>query len=117
MFPLMKVLNRALLIAGVLVALTPCGFCHQAMGSTATACSMKSMSGQMDCCHKSKPVSPLCKVMDQSSMVSAGHSLAPAPVVVVHPFVVPSFVPAGVPFHPSTPIDTSPFRAPLSLRI
>src|SRR5581483_8143316 len=77
-----KTLSRVLLIAGVLVALTPCGICHQGMGQGSTACSMKHMSGKMDCCHKSKPASPLCKVMDQSSTVTAVKSLDAAQVQV-----------------------------------
>jgi hypothetical protein len=112
-----KTLSRVLLIAGVLVALTPCGICHQGMGQGSTACSMKHMSGKMDCCHKSKPASPLCKVMDQSSTVSAAKNISAVPAQVHAPVAAPVLVFIGASVKPFVVLDTSPFRAPLSLRI
>ena len=117
MFKPFSILSRIALIAGVLVALTPCGICHQGMSQGSTACSMKHMSGKMDCCHKNKPVSPLCKVMDQSSTVTAAKSLAAAPVQVHALITAPALVFIGATVKPSVVLDTSPFRAPLSLRI
>ena len=80
-------LNRLVLVAGVLVALTPCGFCHastQVSSSKMKACAMGSMGG-MKCCHssKAKSQSPLCKTMNQSSVVSTLHgpNLAAVPVI------------------------------------
>jgi len=75
----LSLLYRMLLIAGVLVALTPCGLCQKGMSASTQACAMAHMSGKMDCCHKAKSSSPLCKVMDQSSVsVSPAHLDAPA---------------------------------------
>ena len=68
-----------LLIAGVLVALTPCGLCQKGMDKPSQACSMTHMSGKMDCCHKAKSTNPFCKVMDQSSLVAPSvHAAVPA---------------------------------------
>lgn len=116
MFKILVVLNRMLLVAGVLVALTPCGVCHKDMGP-ASACSMKHMTGKMDCCHKSKPASPLCKIMDQSSTVSVAKHVAPVSTVAVHFFAAPVLVALRTVSVPSFQLDTSPFRAPLALRI
>ena len=117
MFKFLAALNRMVLVAGVLVALTPCGVCHKDMAQASSACAMKHMSGKMDCCHKNKPVSPMCKIMDQSSTVSAADHSAPVPAKVVHPVVVPVLAFASAAASPSVVLDTSPFRAPLALRI
>ena len=114
---MISLISRTALILGVLVALTPCGVCHGNMERSSSTCSMKHMSGKMDCCHKNKPVSPLCKVMDQSSTVSVAKNLATGPVVVAQPFVFPTLLVVGTIHSSSVVLDTSPFRAPLSLRI
>jgi len=110
-------LSRITLILGVLVALTPCGICHGAMDKASPTCSMKSMSGKMACCHKGKSSNPLCKVMDQSSTIAVSHGLAVAHASVVS-FASPlAATPSEVSLSTSAVFDTSPFRAPLSLRI
>jgi hypothetical protein len=113
----LSILNRMALIAGVLIALTPCGICHPGMGQGPSTCSMKTMSGKKDCCHKEKHSSPLCKVMDQSSTVAAAKSLDAAPAQVSAPIAAPVLAFIGASVLPSVVLDTSPFRAPLSLRI
>jgi hypothetical protein len=112
-----QILNRIALILGVLVALTPCGICHGAMDKSSKTCSMTSMPKGMDCCHKGKQANPLCKIMDQSSTAAAPQILVSAPVLVVS-FVSP--LPTSmerVSFPHLFQLDTSPFQAPLSLRI
>ncbi len=63
-----------MLILGVLVALTPCNACQkgEAQGSQTVACHMSSAAHGMGCCHGKKSPSPLCKVMDQSSLKASG---------------------------------------------
>ncbi|HEY5038381.1 MAG TPA: hypothetical protein VIJ93_04835 [bacterium] len=96
-----SLLNRIALILGLLVALTPCGFCNASSMSQMKACSMEHMDG-MKCCHSKKSQSPLCKVMDQSSVASVSHGsgFVAVPVVSVSPanvflsvraFVSPAF--------------------------
>src|SRR5258708_3301383 len=99
-------LSRITLMLGVLVALTPCGICRGSMEKASQACSMTHLSGKMDCCHKGKQSSPLCKVMDQSSTVSVLHGLetVSAPVVsFVSPLVATL---TRVCFLSSTAVDT-----------
>lgn len=115
MFKFFSTLSRMVLIAGVLVALTPCGVCHRV--EAAKACSMKSMSGKMNCCHKGQQPSPLCKAMDQSTTVESAKALDAVPAPSLVPVVAPAFLVAAVVVSPAVAVDTSPFRAPLSLRI
>ena len=108
------VLKQIFLILGVIVALTPCGFCHesaQAGGSQMKPCEMGSMSG-MKCCQssKSKPQSPLCKTMNQSSEAPAVHGLGLVAMPVISPtsanvfFLVEAFIsPAFSSFSASPP--------------
>lgn len=113
-----QILSRAMLILGVLVALTPCGLCQGAMEKPSSACSMKSMAGKMDCCnHKSKSSSPLCKVMNQSSTAAVSHGLDSVSVSVASLVLPLVEVQARVFSLQSTTFDTSPLRAPLALRI
>ena len=113
----LRSLLRTALILGVLVALTPCGLCHGDTGRSMSVCSMKSMTGHKDCCHRSKPVSPLCKIMDQSTTTAPAKVLDATPAPVLTVAVVPALVLAGVVVPASVVPDTSPHRAPLSLRI
>ncbi len=81
-----RLFNRLVLTFGVLVALTPCGFCKNITGvgaSKMSHCSMTKMDGQHNCCQSKKSQSPLCKIMDQSSTASASKAsvLAAKPVV------------------------------------
>jgi hypothetical protein len=116
----MEWLKRGFLVLGVVVALTPCGLCHassQTNLSQVKTCDMGPMEG-MKCCHAAKSQSPLCKIMGQSSVVSASHvsSLVVVPVVAA-PLAV-AFLPA--PTFTSSAFSrsfASPPRGPLSLRI
>jgi len=74
---LFSILHRMVLVVGVLVALSPCSVCQQATPAMKT-CSMTHMTGSMKCCHQSKPMSPLCKIMNQSTVTPAS---VHAPVV------------------------------------
>ncbi|HJT24178.1 MAG TPA: hypothetical protein VJ873_06350 [bacterium] len=114
---MLSILSRFVLALGVLVALTPCGVCHGSMGKASPACSMKSMSGKMDCCHKGNPASPICKVMDQASTAAVSHGLEAVPAPVVSFAFNLAAMPAQVSVSVSAPLDTSPLRAPLALRI
>lgn len=113
----LKILNRMMLILGVLVALTPCGLCQGAMDKSSAPCSMRSMAGKMDCCHKSKPAGPLCKAMGQHSTAAVSHGLQAVPGPVLSFVSLLAVVFAGESASSSTPIDTSPHRALLPLRI
>jgi hypothetical protein len=110
-------IHRIVLTLGVVLALTPCGFCQKGMAETSKACSMTHMSGKMDCCHKAKSRSSLCQVMDQSSIsVSSVHidnaavqtaSIEIPALKVAQAALVSSIVPSS----------SSPPRGPLALRI
>ncbi|HUO57726.1 MAG TPA: hypothetical protein VMV05_06070 [bacterium] len=110
-------IQRAALIAGVLVALTPCNFCQKAgMASTAMAhCSMKHKTGH-DCC-RSKKTSPFCQVMDQSSVPAASVQVH-APAVQVAPFEFAALpVLRTVQAFSAVSSSSPPLRGPLALRI
>jgi hypothetical protein len=116
----MEWLKRGLLILGVVVALTPCGLCHASSQTGAMAmksCGMASMT-DMKCCHSAKPQSPLCKIMGQSSVVSASHvsPLVVAPMVSA-PLAVPSLSARGFISAAVGRSFASPHRGPLALRI
>jgi hypothetical protein len=111
-------LSRTALIVGVLVALTPCGFCKTASTATKTACSMEKMAGAHDCCQSKKSRGPLCKIMDQSSIASVSKFTAPAERTVILTVASVRFSPAFVSAVPSTHVvPTSPPRGPVVLRI
>ncbi len=110
-------IHRIVLIAGVLVALTPCGVCHKAEAAPAVMahCTMKHSTGH-DCCH-AKKASPLCQVMDQSSVpvhsVHLDHATiqtasAEFPALKVSQAVVVSSLALS---------SSPPLRGPLALRI
>lgn len=110
-------IHRVALTLGVLVALTPCGVCHKA-GVTSTAmahCTMDHKAGH-DCCH-AKKASPLCQVMDQSSVSVTPVHLDNAVVQVVSVEFPALKVPQAV-VVPSLVLSSSPpLRGPLALRI
>ena len=115
---LFSIMNRMFLAAGLLLALTPCGFCHGSSVTQTSVCPMEHM-GNMNCCghcqsHKSH--SPLCKVMDQSTLPAAGAHLNVADVQAgSFAVVLPSFL--RMPdVSPEIIFDTSPPK-PLVLRI
>ncbi len=115
---LFSILNRTVLAMGLLVALTPCGLCHGSSMAQGSVCPMKNM-GNMPCCghcqsHKSH--SPLCKVMDQSTLPVAGAHLNVADVPAVSYAVVPPSIFRTVQVSPQLIFDTSPPK-PLVLRI
>lgn len=111
------IINRALLIAGVLIALTPCGVCHKAgVGSVAMAhCTMKHMAGH-DCC-RAKKASPLCQIMDQSSVSVPSVHLDHAVIQTVS-IELPALKVSQAAVVSSTVLSSSPpLRGPLALRI
>jgi hypothetical protein len=112
------ILNRTILVMGLLLALTPCGVCRGTSMAQASVCPMKKM-GNMNCCshcqsHKSH--SPLCKVMDQSTLPVAGAHLNVADVPAVSYAVVPPSFLRMANVSPKIIFDTSPPK-PLVLRI
>ena len=110
-------IHRIVLIAGVLVALTPCGICQKGMAETSKACAMTHMSGKMDCCHKAKSTSPFCKVMDQSS-VSVPSVHIDNTAVQTASIELPALkVPQAVVVTSSLLSSSPPLRGPLALRI
>jgi len=116
------VLKRTFLIFGVIVALTPCGLCNastQVGMSKMKSCDMGQMSG-MKCCHtsKSNPQGPLCKTMNQSSVVPAVHGLDMVNVSVVSHASANVFLLAkAVVFPALSSFSASPPRALFTLRI
>lgn len=112
----LSLLYRMLLIAGVLVALTPCGLCQKDKINSPQACSMMDMSGKMDCCHKAKSTNPFCKVMDQSSLsVDSQHIVVPAisaGLLLLSAYSVPKTVEASSLFYSgcSSPPGLLPLR-------
>ncbi len=115
-------LKRAFLIFGVIVALTPCGICSasaQVGTSQMKSCEVDSMSG-MKCCQtsKSKSQSPLCKTMNQSSVVVAVHGSDLVAVPVVSFASADVFLLAkAVDFPAFSSFSASPPRGLLALRI
>ena len=111
------IIHRIVLTLGVVLALTPCGFCQKGMTQASKACSMTHMSGKMDCCHKAKSRSPFCQVMDQSSVsVSSVHVDSAA--VQTASIEIPAFKFVQAEFVSSVvPSSSSPPRGPLALRI
>ena len=107
--------NRVILMLGVIVALTPCGICNSAAMNQTSVCPMTHM-GNMKCCQAHKSHSPVCKVMDQSSLPVSGVHLNVADIPVISfTAVLPS--PSGmVSVSPQLLFDTSPPK-PLVLRI
>ena len=113
----LTLIHRTLLALGVLVALTPCNFCHKADMVTAVMshCSMKHKTGH-DCCH-SKKTSPLCQIMDQSS-VSTVSAQVPAPAVQAVPLQLAAVsIVRTAPCFIVVSSGSPPLRGPLSLRI
>jgi hypothetical protein len=98
---LFLLLSRTLLLTGVLVALTPCGFCQksQVEKSCALAC-----AGDHACCQHKKTFS-VCPIMDQSSETG----------VVQQPRVDLALAPAAVISQSFSPLahQTSNFLSPL----
>ena len=109
-------LNRMVLITGVLVALTPCGVCQKGAASTAMAhCTMGHKAGH-NCCH-SKKASPLCQVMDQSS-VSVSSVQSDKAVIQTALIEIPALkVTQAVVISSSNFSSSPPLRGPLALRI
>ena len=118
MHKLLSLISRITLVLGVMVALTPCNACQQ--GGVAQGmmhCPMALKAKGMNCCQSKKSPSPICKVMNQSSTAAVSHGLDLGATSVVG-FVLPLTVsPSRVVFAAVFPADTSPCRAPLSLRI
>jgi hypothetical protein len=113
-------LSRMVLIFGVLIALTPCGICSAAVGTSSSpvkACCMSHMDGSQGCCHSKKTQEPYCKAMDQASVVPALHGT----VLTAKPSVVAAAVQTLVSFRvcviPSAVVSSSPPRGNLALRI
>jgi hypothetical protein len=112
---LLSILNRTVLVLGLLVALTPCGLCHGPAMSQTSTCPMAHM-GVMKCCQGHQAHNPLCKIMDQSSLqVSGTHLNFVVIPVVSFTGVLPS-APRMAEIPPKIPFDTSPPK-PLVLRI
>lgn len=120
MLKLFAMLHRAMLVVGVIVALTPCGLCQASqpsMGMSAQTCHMDHGMAKDGCCHHSKSQGPFCKIMNQSSVQVASHGLDLVAMPVVHFASSPAAMPKVLPLPPLVFLDTSPQRAPLSLRI
>ena len=113
---LLLIIGRLALILGVLVALTPCNACQKdAQGQV--HCTMAMKAHGMNCCHHPKAPSPMCKAMDQVSTPAVSHGLDFSAVPAA-PFTSPLVMfQTGAILSPAISVDTSPFRAPLSLRI
>ena len=110
-------IHRIVLILGVLVALTPCGVCHKAEAAPTAMphCTMKHSAGH-DCCH-AKKASPLCQVMDQSSVPLSSVHVDNA-VVQTASIELPALkVPQAAVFSSSVLSSSPPLRGPLALRI
>src|SRR6185295_4578643 len=116
----LQLISRFFLIAGVLVALTPCGLCHKttmvmAMNAGHSCCAPKTTSGSDHCGSKARD--PLCQVMDQSSILtSTVHVQAPVVEAVSIVFLQP-MVMTSVSIQSFIPSGSSPPRGPLALRI
>lgn len=111
-------LGRTALILGVLVALTPCGFCKNMGVEKKATCAMTGMGTSHNCCQSQKPRSPFCKIMDQSSIASVSKFTAPADRPVLSTVASVSLSPAFVSTVPSSHvISASPPRGPVVLRI
>lgn len=109
--------NRMALMAGLLVALTPCDLCHSD--------SLKASQNGHGCCtqegtqapdtHSSR--GPLCQVMDQSSLnVEKVHLDLPAVIPAAQEGLSALRV-AGIAPSRSVPVFSSPPRSPQVLRI
>jgi hypothetical protein len=110
-------IHRIALTIGVLIALTPCGFCQKGMAQASKVCSMTHMSGKMNCCHKAKSPAPFCKIMDQSSVsISSVHIDSAAVQAASIEIPALKFVQAVL-VSPVVPFSSSPPRGPLVLRI
>lgn len=113
-------LKRGLLVLGVIVALTPCGLCHASAlppVPQVKTCDMGAMDG-MKCCHSTKPQSPFCKVMGQSSIAVSSHAANLAVVPVMTTSLVVAFLLEPILSVPAFGRSSaSPPRGPLSLRI
>lgn len=116
---IVQIINRAILILGVLVALTPCNACQRGTVQKRMdmSCPMSIKAGGMGCCHHGKESSPLCKTMNQSSTQVSSHGLDVVSMPVFTIASSPAATLIALPSPPSVLIDTSPQRAPLSLRI
>jgi hypothetical protein len=109
--------NRIALMAGLLVALTPCGLCHKA--------SIQASLKGHGCCSQSDTQTPnahssrgpLCQIMDQSSLsIETVHLDLPAVVPAVQEGLSAFLVAGIVPFQ-SVPVFSSPPRSSQVLRI
>jgi hypothetical protein len=118
----MDLSKRVFLIFGVIVALTPCGFCSASPRPgmpLMKSCEMGPMS-RMKCCQssKSKSQSPLCKTMNQSSVVQAVHGSGLAAVPAVSFVFADVFLSAKTFVSPAfSRFSASPPRGLLALRI
>ena len=120
MFKLFTMLHRAILVVGVVVALTPCGLCQasqSSMGTSGPTCHMDHGMAKDGCCHHSKSQDPFCKIMNQSSVQVVSHGLEMISMPIVQFASSPMVMPKALPLTPLVFLDTSPQRAPLSLRI
>lgn len=86
----LPILNRTILGALLVVALSPCFVCGQAdcgPGAKGAGCSMPQCDGKGDCCHHGKTNSTFFKALNQSALPAkqpakaAVSSLAPYAVV------------------------------------
>jgi len=118
---LFRLMNRTVLMLGVLVALTPCGICKNAVmagSSELKACSAMPMNGPQDCCRSQKSREPFCKAMDQSSVAPVSHGTLMAAMPSVSAVSVATLLPLQVCAVPSVQVvSSSPPRGTLSLRI
>ncbi len=113
---LFSILNRTVLVMGLLVALTPCGLCHGPAMSQTSACPMAHM-GNMKCCQGHQAHNPLCKIMDQSTVsLSMAQAPAAAPAVVMGKVYQPSFLTAAPVDVILTVVESPPRSSPV-LRI
>lgn len=111
----LTLLHRVVLTLGVLVALTPCGICHNSSMGPMAHCTMKHAAGH-DCCH-AKKASPLCQVMDQSSVPASSAHLDNA-VIQTAAIEIPALKIPQAAVVPSLVLSSSPpLRGPLALRI
>jgi hypothetical protein len=121
MSKLFLLLLRMPLIFGVVVALTPCIACQVAKAPASRAVSSFPVQQASHCghgCCQSKARSPLCKIMDQASTptTSPGLNITSSPTVISWALHLPDITFQSLENAPAY-MDTSPFRAPLSLRI
>ncbi len=111
-----SIIRRSLLVLGVLLVLSPCDACQQ-LSPSVTVCSMRHMTTPMNCCHSSKPMNPMCKVMNQSTVTpSVVHLPVVASSMVTTKVFQPRFL-FAVRFSVVPAVVESPPRSSAVLRI